>query len=287
MKVSGLSFVRNAVKFDYPFLESIQSILPLCDEFIIAVGKSDDNTLDRIKSLHSPKIQIIETVWDESLREGGAVLAEQTNVALDRVSGDWAFYVQGDEVLHEDDLQTVRTSMERYLDDRRVEGLLFSYHHFYGSYRYVGNSRRWYGREVRVIRNGIGVRSWGDAQGFRVNGRKMRVKRVDASIYHYGWVKPPEIQQAKQQSFNKLWHPDEWVEQHVAKVPVYDYSIGGQLKLFSGTHPSVMSKRVAAENWLFEYDRNNIQPTLKERILDWVESKTGKRIGEYKNYELI
>ncbi len=287
MKVSGLSFVRNAVKFDYPFLESIQSILPLCDEFIIAVGKSDDNTLDRIKSLHSPKIQIIETVWDESLREGGSILAEQTNVALDRVSGDWAFYVQGDEVLHEDDLQTVRTSMERYLDDRRVEGLLFSYHHFYGSYRYVGNSRRWYGREVRVIRNGIGVRSWGDAQGFRVNGRKMRVKRVDASIYHYGWVKPPEIQQAKQQSFNKLWHPDEWVEQHVAKVPVYDYSIGGQLKLFSGTHPSVMSKRVAAENWSFEYDPKNIQQTLKERILDWVESKTGKRIGEYKNYELI
>jgi glycosyltransferase involved in cell wall biosynthesis len=287
MKVSGFSFVRNAVKFDYPFLESIQSLLPLCDEFIIAVGKSDDNTLDRIKGLDSPKIKIIKTVWDESLRVGGAILAQQTNVALDGVSGDWAFYLQGDEILHEDDLQAARASMERYLKDRRVEGLLFSYHHFYGSYRYVGNSRRWYRREVRVVRNGIGVRSWGDAQGFRLDGRPLRVKPLIASIYHYGWVKTPEIQQAKQESFNKLWHDDEWVEQHVGTVPAYDYSNGGTLKLFSGTHPTVMSKRVAAEDWNFEYDTDKIQQSLKERILDWIESKTGVRIGEYKNYELV
>ncbi|MGH2566706.1 MAG: glycosyltransferase, partial [Bacteroidota bacterium] len=165
MKISGFSFVRNAVQYDYPFLEAIQSILSLCDEFIIAVGKSEDDTFEQLRSLNSPKIKIIETVWDESLRAGGAILAQQTNVALDHVSGDWAFYMQADEVVHEKDLSTIRRAMEQHVTDKEVEGLLFSYKHFYGSYRHVGDSRRWYRREIRVIRPGIGVRSWGDAQG--------------------------------------------------------------------------------------------------------------------------
>jgi glycosyltransferase involved in cell wall biosynthesis len=287
MKVSGFSFVRNAVKFDYPFLESIQSILPLCDEFVIAVGKSDDDTLERIRALQSPKIRVIETVWDESLRTGGKVLAQQTNIALDHVSGDWAFYLQADEVVHENDLPVIRQAMQQYLSDMQVEGLLFSYHHFYGSYRYVGASRRWYRREVRVVRTGIGVRSWGDAQGFRIDGRKLRVKPVEAAIYHYGWVKPPAIQQAKQRSFNRLWHPNEWVEKNIPQSVEYDYSQGGKLKLFEGTHPAVIGNRVASADWMFEYDPARVRQPLKEKLLDWVEARWGVRIGEYKNYELI
>jgi glycosyltransferase involved in cell wall biosynthesis len=287
MKVSGFSFVRNAVKFDYPFLESIQSILPLCDEFVIAVGKSDDDTLERIRALQSPKIRVIETVWDESLRTGGKVLAQQTNIALDHVSGDWAFYLQADEVVHENDLPVIRQAMQQYLSDMQVEGLLFSYHHFYGSYRYVGASRRWYRREVRVVRTGIGVRSWGDAQGFRIDGRKLRVKPVEAAIYHYGWVKPPAIQQAKQRSFNRLWHPNEWVEKNIPQSVEYDYSQGGRLKLFEGTHPAVISNRVASADWMFEYNPARVHQPLKEKLLDWVEARWGVRIGEYKNYELI
>lgn len=287
MKVSDFSFVRNAVKYDYPFLESIQSILPLCDEFIIAVGKSEDTTLEQIRALQAPKIKIIETVWDESLRQGGAILAQQTDVALGQVKGDWAFYLQADEVVHENDLPIIREAMEQYLNDQRVEGLLFSYNHFYGSYRYVGDSRRWYRREVRIVRTGIGVRSWGDAQGFRVGGRKLRVKPIDASICHYGWVKPPEIQQAKQRSFNRLWHSDEWVEKNVEQQTTYDYSNGGKLKPFTGTHPAVMHKRVAAENWSFDYDPTKVRQSFKEKALNWIEAKTGTRIGEYKNYELL
>lgn len=287
MNVSGFSFVRNGVKFDYPFLESIQSILPLCHEFVIAVGKSDDDTLDRIRALRSPKLKIIETVWDESLRTGGSVLAQQTNIALDHVTGDWAFYLQADEVVHERDLPKIEQALRQYLPDQRVEGLLFPYLHFYGSYQYVGASRRWYRREVRVIRTGIGVRSWKDAQGFRIGDRKLRVKLVDASIYHYGWAKPPEIQQAKQESFNKLWHPDDWVRKHVAQTAMYDYSNGGRLRLFEGTHPAVMEQRVKSQYWSFNYDPAKVRQSKKERMLDWVERMTGVRIGEYKNYELI
>jgi len=288
MKVSGFSFVRNAVKYDYPFEESIKSILPLCDEFVIAVGASEDDTLERVRAIDPTKIKIIETVWDESLREGGAILAQQTNIALDNVTGDWAFYLQADEVVHEQDVPVIRSALMHHLADTSVEGFLFSYHHFYGSYRYLGDSRRWYRREIRIVRPRIGIRSWGDAQGFRLNGRKLRVKPLQARIYHYGWVKPPEVQQAKQMTFNKLWHPDEWVKKNVRAGTEYDYSQGGTLSLFQGIHPAVMNKRIQKkENWGFEYDHRKVQTPFKERILNWVETKTGWRIGEYKNYDVI
>jgi len=287
MKVSGFSFVRNGTKFDYPFLESIQSILPLCHEFVIAVAKSEDDTLERIRALDSPKIRIIETVWDESLRTGGRVLAEQTNIALDHVKGDWAFYLQADEVVHERDLPIIEQALRTHLDNPKVQGFLFPYLHFYGSYRYVAVSRRWYRREVRVVRTGIGVRSWKDAQGFRVEGKKLRVKLIDVPIYHYGWVKPPAIQQAKQESFNKLWHSDDWVRKNIPQTAEFDYSSGEKLQLFSGTHPAVMQQRVLSQHWTFEYDPAKVRLSVRERILDWIEQKTGVRIGEYRNYKLI
>ena len=287
MTISGFSFVRNGVTFDYPFLESISSILPLCDEFVVAVGQADDDTLVRIQQLRSPKIKIIETVWDESLRTRGFVLAHQTNIALDHVTGDWAFYLQADEVVHENDLPVIKDAVRQFHDDRSVEGLLFTYKHFYGNYDYVGTSRRWYRHEIRVVRTGIGVRSWEDAQGFRINGRKLRVRPLNASIYHYGWVKSPETQMAKQRSFNRLWHSDRWVEQKLGESSTFDYQGGTRLARFTGTHPAVMSERIRAANWTFRYDPGRVRLPLKDAILEWIESKSGIRIGEYKNYELI
>ena len=287
MSISGFSFIRNGIRYGYPFLESIQSILPLCEEFVIAVGKSEDDTLAVIRSLKNPKIKIIETVWDESLRTGGQVLAQQTDIALKNTSGDWAFYLQADEVVHERDLEHIEAAAKRHLNDKNVEGLLFDYNHFYGSYRYVGRSRRWYRREIRIVRNGIGVQSWGDAQGFRIGSRKMRVKPAGASIYHYGWVKSPQIQQRKQQSFNRLWHSDEWVGKHVGESESYQYADGGRLERFEGTHPSVMLQRVEEENWKFEYDENKLRESLTDRVLNWLERHTGYRIAEYRNYTLV
>ena len=287
MKVSGFTFVRNGVKYDYPFLESIRSLLPLCDEIVIAVGKSEDDTLGRIQSLHSSKIKILETVWDESIRKGGTILSLQTNLALDHMQGDWAVYLQADEVLHENNYPAINEAMYRYKDVDKVEGLLFNYKHFYGCYNYVGDSRRWYRREIRIVRPQIGVRSWGDAQGFRIDGRKLRVKLIDASIYHYGWVKPPEIQQLKQKSFSKLWHADEWIDRHVGRESEYDYKQGGKLAEFDGSHPSVMTERILKQNWLFKYNPLKIEQSMKEKILGGIESRCGWRIGEYKNYIII
>jgi hypothetical protein len=287
MKVAGFTFFRNCIKFDYPFLESIRSLLPLCEEIIVVVGTSEDKTLEHIKALNSPKLKIFETIWDESLREGGKILAQQTNIALDQVKSDWAIYLQADEILHEQDYARIKSAMEYYKDTDEVEGLLFRYKHFYGSYNYIGDSRQWYRYEIRIIKPIKGVRSWGDAQGFRIDGRKLRVKTIDAAIYHYGWVKPPKLQQMKQRDFNRLWHPDDWVEQKVGKKSEYDYSQGGKLKSFNGFHPAVMKERVHNQNWLFLYDQTKVKSSLKEIILNSIEKIFGWRIGEYKNYKLI
>ena len=215
MKVAGFTIIRNAIKFDYPVVEAITSILPICDEFIVAIGNSEDETLQLIKSINSPKIKIIETVWNDHLREGGQVLAMETNKAFDAIGKDvdWCFYIQSDECVHEKHLASIKEAMIKYKDDKHVDGLLFNYVHFYGTYNYVGNSRRWYRKEIRIIKNDKSIRSYKDAQGFRKSDNsKLNVKPISAEIYHYGWVKPPTAQQAKQEHFHKMWHDDEWTK---------------------------------------------------------------------------
>lgn len=289
MKVVGFTFVRNAITYDYPVLESIHSLLPLCDEVIVAVGNSADDTLGLIKNINSPKIRIIETTWDDSLREGGRVLAVETDKALAAVpaDADWAIYLQADEVLHEADYPAIRAGMERWKDDKNVDGLLFSYRHFYASYDYVGDSKRWYRREIRIVRPGIGVYSYRDAQGFRRgDNQKLRVKLLDASVHHYGWVKPPAAMQRKQETFNKLWHSDEWVAENVAPAAEFDYSQIDSLQHFTGTHPRVMEERIRQQNWRYDHDMSRNRLRLKDRLKHWLEQLTGYRIGEYRNYKL-
>jgi hypothetical protein len=270
-------------------VEAITSILPLCDEFVVAVGNSEDDTLKLIQSIHSSKIKILETVWDDTLREGGRVLALETNKAFKAVSptADWCFYIQGDEVVHEKYHVVIRDAMEKFKDDKRVEGLLFHYTHFYGSYDYVGDSRKWYRNEIRIVRNDKGVTSFRDAQGFRIHNRLMKVKAIDAWIYHYGWVKPPDLQQAKQESFHKMWHDDEWMKKNIAQANQFDYSKIDSLSLFSNSHPYVMQERIRKKNWTFDFDPTKKNFDFKTRILYWIEKMSGWRIGEYKNYKLI
>lgn len=288
MFVSGLTFIRNAVRYDYPAEASIRSLLPLVDELIVCLGNSEDTTEDLIRSIESPKIRIVHSVWDDTLREGGKVLAVETNKALDAVSphADWCFYLQADEVIHEDDYPAIRQSMHEHLQNKKVEGLLFKYVHFYGSYAYFGNSRRWYRHEIRIVRNDPSIRSFRDAQGFRKDGNIMKVRPANARIFHYGWVKDPIHQLQKQKSFHKMWHTDDKVNQMVKDSP-YDYSLIDSLELFKGTHPSVMKKRVAEMDWKFEFDTSKRRLRFKDRLLMFIEEKTGKRLFEYKNYKLL
>jgi hypothetical protein len=291
MRIAGFSFIRNAIKYDYPVRESLLSLLPLCDEVFVSVGQSEDGTEAFIQSICSPKIKISHSIWDDKLRDGGRVLAVETDKAFDQVPPevDWCIYLQGDEVIHEKDYAVIRENMERYKDDPAVEGFLFRYLHFFGSYDYIGDSRRWYSHEIRVIRNDKCIRSYRDAQGFRKEGRKLQVKLLDAHIYHYGWVRHPSRQVQKHMDFDKLynnfqsWARDLSVRQQEDIV----YENIDSLQKFSGTHPKVMESWIGQKNWHFSADISRKKFTLKGWLLHWIEKYTGKRLFEYRNYKIL
>lgn len=290
MKVSGFTFIRNAIKYDYPIAEAIRSILPICDEVVVAVGKCDDGTLELIQKI-DPKVKIIETVWDDTLKEGGQVMAVETNKAFHAVDpeADWCFYIQGDEVLHEKYHPVVQAAMQQYKDDKRVDGLLFKYLHFYGSYDYVGNSSKWYRNEIRLIKNDRGIYSYRDAQGFRKgNNEKLNVKQLAAYIYHYGWVREPRSMQQKYNNFGRLWGTDDWCDMAEREYTgAFDYSQVDSLEKFTGTHPSVLEERIKRMNWAFAHDLSYNKLTTKDKLKNLLEKITGKRFFDYENYKIV
>lgn len=291
MKVTGFSFIRNAVRFQYPVVEALKSILPLCDDVVVAVGASQDGTRELVASI-DPKIRIIDTVWNDNLVEGGAVLAEETNKALKAVGreSDWCFYIQGDEVVHENGYEEIQKAMLRWKDDKRVDGLLFKYLHFYGSFDYVGTSSLWYRNEIRIIRNDKSIYSYRDAQGFRkANNQKLRVKPLNAWMHHYGWVRPPEVMWAKQRNLSSYYDGEEALRHNPERVysGQLDYSQIDALELFKGTHPKVMQERIRQINWTFDYDVTYNQLNWKDKAKNLIEKITGKRPFDFNNYKVI
>jgi len=200
---------------------------------------------------------------------------------------DWAFYIQGDEAVHEQYHDIIRKTCLQYKDDQRVEGLVFKYLHFYGTYDYIGDSRKWYDHEVRIIRNDKKITSYKDAQGFRVGERKLWVKPVDAYVYHYGWVKSPEQMMKKIKNFSKLWHSDQKLEEMMKSPDFWNYDEFDSLQKFTGTHPAVMHERIAKQNWKVELDITKKKFSLKDSLLYYFEKLTGIRPFDFRNYRIL
>ena len=274
---------------DYPIVEAIRSILPVVDEMVVSIGKSDDDTESLIRSIPDPKIKIIHSEWDPALRQGGKILAVETNKAFQHIASDsqWGFYIQADEIVHEKYHPLIREAAERYVNDKRVDGLLFHYLHFYGTYDYVGDSRKWYDKEIRIIRNDKSIEAFKDAQGFRRNGQRLPVKLIDAWIYHYGWVKSPQQMKQKMYQTGKLWHSDEEMNAFLQSSDIFDYNEFDSLSKFQDTHPEVMQERIAKKNWDVSLDIQKKKFSLKDRVLYWIEKRTGKRLFDFRNYKII
>jgi hypothetical protein len=271
MKVSGFAIVRNALLMGYPARESIESVLPICDEFIVNLGRSEDDSLALVRSIGSPKVRIVETAWEEDLRESGRVLSNQTNLALGHCTGDWAFYLQSDEVVHERYLGYLQVLMRRYLGQDRIEGLEFKYRHFYGTYdHYQDNYRRWYPREVRIIRRRDNIVSWDDAKGFRHrDGSRINAVPTKAEIFHYGWVKPPEQMLFKSKSLDRYWHDDAWIAARYEGQREFAYPDRHYLVRFRNSHPSVMRERIARSGFKLTTPRSLMRcfPVRKLAVL--------------------
>ncbi len=262
MRVSGFTFIRNGSILGYPFIESINSILPICDEFIVAVGDCDDDTLERIKAINSDKIIVIPTHWNEKMQDRGFVYAQQKMIAQYNCTGDWAFYLEGDEVLHEEDLPAIRSSMERHLNDPDIEALVFDYKHFFGSPEWMAISPGWYRRECRIIRNTI--RSWApDGLYFVImdknkKGRYPKAALTNVPIYHYGHVRNISAMREKVQRVGKYWGHDH---------PLFNgYQIDPKaIAPFKGKHPQIIQSWLENEAEKAFTPDHQYKPTRKER----------------------
>ncbi len=235
--ISGFTFIRNGVELGFPFEASIRSLLPLVDEFVVVVGKSNDDTLARIHAIGSPKIRVIETIWNERMADRGFVYAQQKMIAQFACTGDWAFYLEGDEVVHEAELANIRASVDKHHNNPAVEAFVFDYYHFYGTPDFVANSPAWYRRECRLIRNTI--RSYApDGQYWLITadhkkGRNPQAALANAHIYHYGWVRSNEAMQKKLDQVSKFWS-------HGAPTIRYSEFDEQVLQPFTGTHPELV-----------------------------------------------
>lgn len=293
MKVAGFTFIRNAILFDFPVVESIKSILPICDVVYVAVGESADDTRKLIENIDPDKLIIIDTVWDNALNKNGLVLADETNKAFQAIDKiyDWCFYIQGDEIFHEEGTVEVLRMMKKYNENQEVEGLLFKYKHFYGSYDYVGTSSKWYKNEIRIIKNNKSIYSYRDAQGFRKgDNEKLKVVPIDAFIHHYGWVKDPETMNAKINNTKFLWGGEGYDKEKLLKVFEGEFNYLNNidsLEKFTGKHPKIMEDRIKKSNWFFNYDISFNNLPVKEKFKNLIEKVTGKRPFDYKNYKLI
>lgn len=311
MKISGFTFVRNATKLAFPFKESVLSILPLVDEYIIVYceGDEDDQTRAIIEEISSDKIKIIEATWDPKTYYSNTLYAQLTDIAKEQCTGDWLFYLQGDEVVHERYHSIVKEACEYYLSKAEVEGLLFDYKHFWGDYDHYFSHHGWYPREIRIIRNLPEIHSWRDAQSFRIyehfessaenylkkaGTRKLKVAAIPCEIYHYGWVRNPIKMRTKQNSMIATLDPDS-VEPVELTV---DYGPLNGVPKFIGSHPQVMKERISKIDWkeALQYT-GSPDPSrpkykhekLKYKIRSWIEITllNGREIGGFKNYRLV
>ncbi|NCW11713.1 MAG: glycosyltransferase family 2 protein [Chitinophagia bacterium] len=289
MKVAGFTIIKNAVVNDFPIVEAIRSVLPVVDEMIVLIGDSNDDTIALIESIGDPKIKIHHSVWDKNLRKGGVVLAVETDKAFQYIddSFTWAFYIQGDEVVHEKYHDAIKKGCAQYAEDMEVQGLLFKYKHFFGTYDYVGDSRKWYSHEVRIIRNNKKISAYRDAQGFRIGTSKLPVAALDASIYHYGWVKSPEQMRKKQKESSVFWHDDQAMEKIKQSPDYYDFTGFDSLEKFTGTHPTVMLDRIKQKNWVIDLDISKKKFSFKNKCLYYFEKWTGIRPFDFRNYKII
>jgi len=306
--------VKNATKLYYPIKQAIMSVLPIVDEFVIAIGDcdADDTTRQEVLSIGSDKVRIIDTTWDLEKYPRGTENAHQTDIAKSACSGDWLIYLQADEVIHEKYLPEIQSACERYLNDKEVEGLLFKYRHFWGDYEHYHISHGWYPYEIRIVRNDPDIHSWESAQSFRripnfdgihyrqqENTYKLKVALIDAYIYHYGWVRPPHLMRNKSKALDTIHHGKEKIDAKYLNLPKeFDYGPLDLLGTFRESHPAVMKDWIARFDWEHKLQKSG-KPSpnrqshkhekLKYRIYTFLEKILfqGHQIGYFKNFKRI
>ncbi len=294
MKVSGFTLCRNGVRLAFPFRESLKSLAPLCDEIVVSLGKGEDNTEEELQKLAATlpcPLKIIHTEWDPASIKGGSILAEQTNIALDACSNEIVFYLQGDEVLHDEDYPQIKADLERLAATPDAASMLLQWVHFFGDPQSVAHSRKWYRKEIRAFKKSSGLRSYKDAQSFRkyIDGEWSTLPAIEskARVLHYGWVRPADLMALKTNEFQHWWHG---AKGSTSKDSIFRPQYG--IYRYEGTHPKVMQEYLAAlpklEKSFYQINQAPMSiETLRLIVSDVIEKATGIRMGEFKGYSRI
>jgi hypothetical protein len=285
MKVSAFTFIKNGQLLGYPFIQSIKSILPIVDEFIINVGLGEDNTLDEIEKINDPKIRIIQSHWNDNMKDRGFVYGQQKMVAQYNCTGDWAFYIEGDEIYHENDLDRIYMSMKEHLNNSDVEALVFDFYHFYGNGNSYLDSPGWYRAEARIIKNSL--RTYAPDGLFWLvldsnkNGRYPKAKHTGAKCYHYGWVRSEYQMNLKSEKVQKYWG---------GNAKKIDYSKMDQsiIREYKGTHPIIIQNWLPNDIELFKADPSYklTNKQKKHRIMIFFENLFGLELSK-KHFKLV
>lgn len=240
MKIFAFTLLRNGIKYDYPYRESLQCLCDLSEKVYLALGKSEDGTEHSLASYRN--LEILPTVWDENLRKSGLILSQQTNLALNALrkqeKDGWALYLQADEIFDDAEFELLKQDLNK-AQAQGCDAIFFRYLHFWRTFDQIGFQKRWYPQEIRAVRLGNpAIESFGDAQGFR--GQK-KVFYSDVSVFHYGHVREESAYKNKLKDFNRWWHSDEEMPRILAKGKRRDPH---EITLrYLGHHPSYMKAR--------------------------------------------
>lgn len=250
-RVFGFTLLRNAVKYDYCFKESLESLLNVCEDVTIAFDRGEDETEKILNQL--PRLHLVDSSWNMQKREGGIVLSEQTNIALEKLRKDkidienaWGFYLQADEVLHEEDRELILKDIE-LADQFHYDAISFRYLHFWQSHHSIAINKKWYPQEVRAVKLKTNIESWGDAQGFR---NQNKIYQSEARIFHYGHVREEDKYLSKKADILKMYHSDQKLSKYKRREKKFD-SLTETLPYW-GPQPHWMKERVLrlGEDWL-------------------------------------
>lgn len=283
MTLFGFALLRNGVVYDYPFKESLLSLAPLVKTTVMALGDSKDSTEAEVKSLNL-SMDFVPTVWDETLRQSGLILSQQTNIALEHLRKKygspeaWGFYLQSDEVIHEDDYPVILEDLSK-AHEGGYDAVRFHYLHFWKAYNRLATNWWWYPQEIRAIKLDTDIQSYGDAQSFE-NCRK--VYQSNARIFHYGHIREEQSYVKKYDDFHLWWHNTEdklkkakrKFQKRISNVTTIPYL---------ASHPKVMEAR--AGGYAYQNldtinligDKNKLSPDFQKKIcaknIYWHKSK--------------
>ncbi|MEG1909490.1 MAG: glycosyltransferase family 2 protein [Bacteroidales bacterium] len=296
-KISGFTYVRNGLQYGYPFIASIQSVLPIVDELIVVVGDSNDGTREAIVNLQNSKIKIIDTVWDEENRRNGSIFAMQSNIGLQQITGDWALHIQADEVLHQKAAEQLQAYIKIANQRPDVDALVFPFLHFWGDYKHIRNTRGTHPYEVRAFKNNKPIFSYRDSQGFRAyssyeaylageEGCKLRSLKTEIDLYHYSYCRSPKLLKKKHDYAQRFWHDDQWIKENITETP-FDFNEVDRLDVFQGEHPLWMKEIIAKQDWDFKPDPSKWKMSIKNKLLSSIEKCTHKRWFSYQNYKIV